>query len=69
VTCFARACRQEHPCPTDRACERVWHACTPPDPLHVQWTCWCKAVWTWRLTDHGGIWHRDPLVRNLTGVS
>jgi hypothetical protein len=70
VTCYARACRQAQPCPTDRHCEAVWHACTPPPAeLCVDYECGdCHATWKWRLGTDGGTWHRDPL-HNLTGVT
>ena len=70
MTCYALACRQALACATPASCERVWHACTPPNPsLCVDWRCTdCRALWCWRLGADGGEWHREPLPNNLTGV-
>jgi len=65
VTCYAMACRRERACPTQLACDRNWHACTPPADTHLHWICWCHATWTYHLDT--GRWFRDP-IRTLTGV-
>lgn len=58
MPCYARACRQRFPCKSMRACQRVWHACTPPHEPHPVWVCRdCGSVWPY--TDEA--WWRDPM--------
>lgn len=72
MSCYALACRQVLPCVVLATCEHIWHACdiehhAPPKGV---WRCPdCHATWTYHLGSPHGTWHRDPLKRNLTGVT
>lgn len=60
MPCYARACRRVRPCPSQQACEHVWHLCDTSRFRRLRASCpVCRAVWT---RDSDTEWRRQPLL-------